>query len=665
MLKESREGYRKMSLLEFLQAQKYSSSGRVHVAPNIPKKLLSNALAAYGLTGDPSEVVVLIDDTMFASGKDGCLIGQEYLAIRESFSDAKVYAYDEVDALELKGSKLFLNKRQAIAFNMPEKNDLHDCFSLLQEWLRTRGGEQSTPVAKLAAVKDSAGNQELSAEQVDSIVQMTLSLAERLGLERVYVRPHIPQKKLSAALESYGVNMSADEVLVLIDDTLFGGAKEGVLMGESKLAVKILLGAPRLFFWRHLDSLAVEKSDLFVNSRKVGTFTQVGEKELGEFFSVINEALGDARRGLAAQPVVAVAPPALAVGAAKPEADPALVGPVAEEILALAVIDETTPDDPQKKVSGKDKLFGYVAVAIEHHKSQILPFIKDKTGEASLAALRDDSNIEKLGSFIYALLPGVVRLALKEETFVRFVLDHRNKLLDKLLAGEAERVAALQDITPTARLAPAYNAELDDLLMDDQPVVKPGQRAIEKMQAILADLKQEQRDDPDAADTWQLPINYLGAVIPKARKLIGCPDEKIEEQIFFVLAFMYGFSFHKIPESIRQQEGLLEFFMTGFLMVCENYQERSPHSRVSLEDGPILIAMAIAKMATKQQLNEMVRTMLDEHKGGAKTGDFEVDDILLLLREANGFAQQWVDNLMREIIAEERALQNKWGDLLN
>ena len=142
-----------MSLLAFLQAKKYSSSGRVHVAPNIPKKLLSNALAAYDLTLDPSDVVVLIDDTMFGSGKDGCLIGQQYLAIRESFSDAMVYAYDEVDALELKGKKLFLNKRQAIAFNMPDKDDLHDCFSLLQEWLRTRGGEQSAPVAKPAAVK--------------------------------------------------------------------------------------------------------------------------------------------------------------------------------------------------------------------------------------------------------------------------------------------------------------------------------------------------------------------------------------------------------------------------------------------------------------------------------------------------------------------------------
>lgn len=654
-----------MLFSEFLRARDFSGSGRVHVAPNIPKNLLSNAISAYDLTLDPRDVEVLIDDTLFGSGKDGCLIGQAYLVVRESFGDAMTYAYDDVDDLELKGKKLFLNQHQAIAFNMPDEDELHGCFSLLQEWLRTGGREQTVAIDKPEAVKTVANSQELSAEQVNSIVQVALNLAERLALERVYVRPHIPQKKLSAALESYGANMSEDEVLVLIDDTLFGGAKEGVLIGESKLAVKMVFDSPRLFFWRHLEALAVQKRDLFVNSRKIGTFTQVGEKELGEFFSVINKALGDARRGLGALPVVAVAPPPVGVGTAKPAAEPAIALPVAEENGALEVIRESTSDDVQKKVSDKDKLLGYVAVAIEQNKSKILPFIKEKTGEVSIAALRDDSNVAKLGSFIYAFLPGFVRLVLKEETFVRFVLDNRNKLLDKLLAGEAERDATLQELTTTARPASKYHAELDDLLADGEPVVQPGQRAIEKMQAILADIKQELHDDPDSAVILQLPINYLGAVIPKAKKLIGCPDEELEGQIFYMLAFMYGFSFHKIPETIRQEDGLLEGFMTGFQMMCENYRERSPESKVRPEDGQVLMAMAMAQMPTKQQLNEVVRKMLDEHKDGAKHGCFEVDDIMSLLREANGFALQWVENLTREAVAEERALQNKWGDLLN
>lgn len=656
-----------MSLLQFLQAKEYSSSGRVHVAPNIPKKLLSNALAAYGLTVDPSEVVVLIDDTMFGSGKDGCLIGQDYLAIRETFSDAVAYAYSEVDALEIKGSKLFLNKRQAIAFNMPDKDDLHDCFSLVQEWLRVKSVDQAQPVVKPAAAKTSAANLELSPAQVDAVLQMAVGLAERLGLERVYVRPHIPQKKLQAALESYGANMREDEVLVLIDDTLFGGAKEGVLMGESKLAVKMVFDTSRLFFWRHLDALTVEKRDLYVNSRKVGTFTQVGEKELGEFFSLINDALVDARKNLGVEPEARAPAQVLAPVVAAPE--PEVEEVEVEEIFALAVIDSsdvTVPAEKPEKISGKDKLLGYVAVAIEQNKSRILPFIKDKTGEASLAALRDDNNVEKLGVFIYAFLPGVVRLAVKEETFVRFVLDNRDKLLDKLLVGEAERVAALPGITPAAQLTQSYHADLDDLLMDDEPSARSGEKAIAKMQAILEELKQEQRDDPDTAMIWQLPISYLGAVLQKAEKLTGSPDAELESQIFFAMGFMYGFSFHKIPENVRAQDSIFQAFFTGFFVMLEKYQERSGSAAaVDIEDEIVPLMLGMAKLVTKQALNEMVRKMLDEQKTTSEPGEFEVDDFMLLLREANGFAVKWVDGLTREIIAQERALQSKWGDLLN
>lgn len=640
-----------MSLLAFLQAKNYSSSGRVYVAPNIPKKLLSNALAAYDLTLDPSDVVVLIDDTMFGSGKDGCLIGHDCLAIRETFSDAVSYAYSEVQSLEIQGSKLFLNKRQAIAFNMPDKADLNQCFSLVLEWMRSQSADQ--PSAKRAEVKAAAGSQELSAVQVDAVVQMTVNLAERLGLERVYVRPHIPPKKLQAALESYGANMREDEVLVLIDDTLFGGAKEGVLMGESKLALKMVFEAPRLFFWRHLEGFSVEKRDLYINARKVGSFTQVGEKELGEFFSLIDQALVDARQASGDD----ISLPQIVTSEPEPVQ--------AEEIFALAVIEDAdvqSPAEQQKKAGAKDKLLGYVAVAIEQNKPKILPFLKEKTGEASLAALRDDANVEKLGGFIYAFLPGVVRLALKEETFVRFVLENRNKLLDKLLVGEAERVAALPDITPVSR---GYHADLDDLLMDDEPGVRPGQQPIETLGVILQELKQELHDDPEAEFIWQLPIGFLEALLPKAEKLIGFPDKKVEDQVFFALALMYGFSFHKVPEAVRSQEQILESFLNGFGVILSRYEEHNAFSTFNVDDDVMPMLLIMTKVASKQQLNELVRKMLDDYTNATEPGDFEMDDIMSLLREANHGAAAWVDALTRISVTREHEVQRKWGDVLN
>ena len=56
--------------------------------------------------------------------------------------------------------------------------------------------------------------------------------------ERVFVAPHIPRKKLLGALDSYGEGLRAQDIVVLIDDTVFGGAREGVLITEAQIRAK-------------------------------------------------------------------------------------------------------------------------------------------------------------------------------------------------------------------------------------------------------------------------------------------------------------------------------------------------------------------------------------------------------------------------------------------
>ena len=56
--------------------------------------------------------------------------------------------------------------------------------------------------------------------------------------ERVFVAPHIPRKKLLGALDSYGEGLRAQDIVVLIDDTVFGGAREGVLITEAQIRGK-------------------------------------------------------------------------------------------------------------------------------------------------------------------------------------------------------------------------------------------------------------------------------------------------------------------------------------------------------------------------------------------------------------------------------------------
>lgn len=84
--------------------------------------------------------------------------------------------------------------------------------------------------------------------------------------------------------------------------------------------------------------------------------------------------------------------------------------------------------------SGGDKLFAYVGKAIERNKATILPILKEKTGEISLAALRNDRVIEKLAGALYGRLPLMVRLALREQAFIEFMLENRNRILARFVA---------------------------------------------------------------------------------------------------------------------------------------------------------------------------------------------------------------------------------------
>jgi hypothetical protein len=205
--------------------------------------------------------------------------------------------------------------------------------------------------------------------------------------------------------------------------------------------------------------------------------------------------------------------------------------------------------------------------------------------------------------------------------------------------------------------------QLDDLLGDDPAsMVADGAAAIAKMRGISRALKAELTDADDVM-LFTLPIQCLDAVLAKAQKLSSQPQAGVESQILFALSFMYGFSYHKIPEPMRH-DNVFEAFFTGFLMVCEKYLE-VPGAVVDVENESVPFAYSLAKVVSKQDLNIMVRKMLTEAEAVQQPGEFEVDDIMSLLREANNFATGWITALTQQIVAEEQALQRKWGDVLS
>ncbi|MVN91566.1 hypothetical protein [Mucilaginibacter aquatilis] len=74
------------------------------------------------------------------------------------------------------------------------------------------------------------------------------------------------------------------------------------------------------------------------------------------------------------------------------------------------------------------KIMNSVGPVIAENWPKIEPY-----ADKALAAAQDDQTFEMLARKVYPFLPMVVRLAVKEDKFVTFTLQHKGPLLAKLV----------------------------------------------------------------------------------------------------------------------------------------------------------------------------------------------------------------------------------------
>lgn len=81
----------------------------------------------------------------------------------------------------------------------------------------------------------------------------------------------------------------------------------------------------------------------------------------------------------------------------------------------------------------KEKIQTALDAAIDENWPKIVTFLDQKVGAKAVDAIYDDEIITRLAEFLYPWLPGLLRLALKEEAFVAFMLEHRATAMDPLV----------------------------------------------------------------------------------------------------------------------------------------------------------------------------------------------------------------------------------------
>ncbi|WP_332876531.1 hypothetical protein [Massilia sp. S19_KUP03_FR1] len=79
-----------------------------------------------------------------------------------------------------------------------------------------------------------------------------------------------------------------------------------------------------------------------------------------------------------------------------------------------------------------DKLSAPLAKIVDRHKDKISALLLSGSTSTVGEALGKDENVRRVASFCYPLLPGLLRLVVKEHMFINFVMQNRERLLAHL-----------------------------------------------------------------------------------------------------------------------------------------------------------------------------------------------------------------------------------------
>lgn len=123
-----------------------------------------------------------------------------------------------------------------------------------------------------------------------------MSILESIGeigkADKIYIKPRIPRDKARNAILSYAENLDYDDIVVLIDDTVFGNSKNGLIVTEEAIIGKESFTDPFYFSLSKKPDVFAKKGftsvTLYINDQKVISFTQPSFNDLISIFRKID-----------------------------------------------------------------------------------------------------------------------------------------------------------------------------------------------------------------------------------------------------------------------------------------------------------------------------------------------------------------------------------------
>jgi hypothetical protein len=230
---------------------------KVYVAPNIDDKKRKNA-SLYITNGiEPSEIIAVVDMTLFGSAKEGFVFTANNFYYQGPLSSPEVIPYEKIHNIEycesevwekgkIKTNKDFIiydsNNNELYKDNLSSINFDKFC-DLLNLIIKEIGGEVKINCHHKKLEKHNETKNDPHLDQIKNIIKNKVSeFGGELG--KVYLSPSVDAKKFENASRYIAYGRNPNEIIAIVDTTLFGSAKEGFVFTAENLYCKSFLDHP-------------------------------------------------------------------------------------------------------------------------------------------------------------------------------------------------------------------------------------------------------------------------------------------------------------------------------------------------------------------------------------------------------------------------------------
>ena len=129
----------------------------------------------------------------------------------------------------------------------------------------------------------------------ETILKIIRSFTPKFTNAKVFSTPEIPPKKLKNAIKAYAPDVSENDVFFLMDTTLFGSGKNGLLLTEDTLFVHYT--KPKKIAVRDIQNITLEESDvevyesidIHINDPESEAIADINEKDARLFAQMLKE----------------------------------------------------------------------------------------------------------------------------------------------------------------------------------------------------------------------------------------------------------------------------------------------------------------------------------------------------------------------------------------